>query len=42
MNIIDVDDWEIINKWTIPHWEIEEHWQFIDKSIELMEQTKVQ
>ena len=41
MNIIDVDDWEIINKWTIPHWEIEEHWKFIDKSIELMEQTKV-
>jgi hypothetical protein len=41
MNVIDVDDSKIINEWTIPYWEIEEHWKFIEKSIELMEQTKV-
>jgi hypothetical protein len=41
MNVIDVDESMIINEWTIPYWEIEEHWKFIDKSIWLMQMTKV-
>jgi hypothetical protein len=41
MNVIDVNDFKMINEWEIPYWEIEEHWKFIEKSIELMEQPKV-
>jgi hypothetical protein len=36
-----VSDSKMINEWEIPYSEIEEHWKFIEKSIWLMEQTKV-
>jgi hypothetical protein len=41
VNVIDVDTSLILNQLTIPYWEIEEHWKFIEKSIWLIEQNEV-
>jgi hypothetical protein len=41
IQIVDVNDSKIIYKWGIPSYQIEEHWKFIEKSIWLMEQTRI-